>query len=107
MGLEDKVLAIEESGFFFPIRTYKRLLELLPRARWTDGSGAVEQARLIKSPAEIGYIRQGAKAAMAGMQAALPAAARGPSRNDLPAPGYHATFPHAAQHPPTPPSPAS
>src|SRR5580693_3572614 len=83
MGLEDKVLAIEESGFFFPIRTYKRLLELLPGARWTDGSGAVEQARLIKSAAEIAYIRQGAKAAMAGMNAAIAAIGSGRTENDL------------------------
>ncbi|HYL04716.1 MAG TPA: Xaa-Pro peptidase family protein, partial [Thermoanaerobaculia bacterium] len=103
MGLEDKVLAIEESGFFFPIRTYKRLLELLPRARWADGSGAVEQARLIKSPAEIGYIRQGAKAAMAGMQAALAAVARGRSENDLAAEVYRATLQHGSEYPGSPP----
>jgi Xaa-Pro dipeptidase len=103
MGLEDKVLAIEESGFFFPIRTYKRLLELLPRARWTDGSGAVEQARLVKSPAEIGYIRQAAKAAMAGMQAALAAVARGRSENDLAAEVYRATLQHGSEYPGSPP----
>lgn len=103
MGLEEKVLAIEESGFFFPIRTYKRLLELLPRARWTDGSGAVEQARLIKSAAEIGYIRQGAKAAMAGMQAALAAIDSGRTENDLAAEVYRATLQHGSEYPGSPP----
>jgi Xaa-Pro dipeptidase len=103
MGLEDKVLAIEESGFFFPIRTWKRLVELLPRARWTDGSGAVEQARLIKSPAEIDYIRQGARAAMAGMTAALAAVARGRTENDLAAEVYRATLQHGSEYPGSPP----
>jgi Xaa-Pro dipeptidase len=103
MGLEDKVLAIEESGFFFPIRTYKRLLELLPRARWTDGSGAVEQARLVKSPAEIAYIRQGAKAAMAGMKAALAAIGSGRTENDLAAEVYRATLQHGSEYPGSPP----
>jgi len=103
MGLEDKVLAIEESGFFFPIRTYKRLTELLPRASWRDGSGAVEQARLVKSAAEIAYIRQGAKAAMAGMNAALAAVARGKTENDLAAEVYRATLQNGSEYPGSPP----
>jgi Xaa-Pro dipeptidase len=103
MGLEDKLLAIEESGFFFPIRTYKRLQELLPRARWTDGSGAVEQARLVKSEAEIGYIRLGAKAAMAGMKAALGAIERGKTENDLAAEVYRATLQNGSEYPGSPP----
>jgi|HubBroStandDraft_3_1064219.scaffolds.fasta_scaffold05648_4 Xaa-Pro dipeptidase len=103
MGLEDKVLAIEESGFFFPIRTYKRLLELLPGARWTDGSGAVEQARLIKSAAEIAYIRQGAKAAMAGMNAAIAAIGSGRTENDLAAEVYRATLQNGSEYPGSPP----
>ncbi|HVR08569.1 MAG TPA: Xaa-Pro peptidase family protein [Thermoanaerobaculia bacterium] len=103
MGLEDKVLAIEESGFFFPIRTYKRLVELLPRARFTDGSGAVEQARLVKSEAEIGYIRRGAKAASEGMKAALAAIARGRTENDLAAEVYRATLQHGSEYPGSPP----
>src|SRR4029077_13913550 len=28
MGLEGKILGLEEGGYFFPIRTYKRLMEL-------------------------------------------------------------------------------
>ena len=103
MGLEDKVLAIEESGFFFPIRTYKQLVARLPRARWVDGSGVVEQARLIKSAAEIAYIRQGAKAAMAGMQAAIAAIARGKTENDLAAEVYGATIRNGSEYPGSPP----
>ena len=103
MGLEDKVLAIEESGFFFPIRTYKRLVELLPRARFTDVCGAVEQARLVKSEAEIGYIRRGAKAASEGMKAALAAIARGRTENDLAAEVYRATLQHGSEYPGSPP----
>ncbi len=103
MGLEDKVLAIEESGFFFPIRTWKQLVAQLPRARWVDGSGVVEQARLIKSEAEIGYIRQGAKAAMEGMKAAIAAIERGKTENDLAAEVYGATLRHGSEYPGSPP----
>ncbi len=103
MGLEDRVLAIEESGFFFPIRTWKQLVAQLPRARWVDGSGVVEQARLIKSEAEIGYIRQGAKAAMEGMKAAIAAIERGKTENDLAAEVYGATLRHGSEYPGSPP----
>jgi Xaa-Pro aminopeptidase len=103
MGLADKVLAIEESGFFFPIRTYKQLVAQLPGAHWVDGSGVVEQVRLVKSDAEIGYIRQGAKAAMEGMKAAISAIARGKTENDLAAEVYGATLRHGSEYPGSPP----
>ena len=103
MGLEDKVLAIEESGFFFPIRTYKQLVARLPKARWVDGSGVVEQARLVKSDAEIAYIRKGAKAAMEGMKAAIAAVERGKTENDLAAEVYGATLRHGSEYPGSPP----
>lgn len=103
MGLEDKVLAIEESGFFFPIRTYKQLTELFPRARWMDGSGVVEAVRLVKSDAEIGYIRKGAKAAMEGMKAAIAAIAPGKTENDLAAEVYRATLQAGSEFPGSPP----
>jgi Xaa-Pro dipeptidase len=103
LGLEDKILAIEESGFFFPIRTYKQLTELLPRARWVDGSGVVEKVRLVKSDDEIAYIRRGAKAAMAGMQAAIAAVAPGKTENDLAAEVYRATLQAGSEYPGSPP----
>ncbi|HYU34533.1 MAG TPA: Xaa-Pro peptidase family protein [Thermoanaerobaculia bacterium] len=103
MGLENKVLAIEESGFFFPIRTYKQLVAQLPHARWVDGSGVVEQVRLVKSDAEIGYIRQAAKAAMEGMKAAIGAIERGKTENDLAAEIYGATLRHGSEYPGSPP----
>jgi Xaa-Pro dipeptidase len=103
MGLEDKVLAIEESGFFFPIRTYKKLVAQLPKARWVDGSGVVEQARLVKSDAEIAYIRKAAKAAMEGMKAAIAAIERGKTENDLAAEVYGATLRHGSEYPGSPP----
>ena len=103
LGLDGKVLAIEESGFFFPIRTYKKLVELLPRARWVDGSGVVERVRLVKSDAEIAYIRRGAKAAMAGMQAAIAAIAPGKTENDLAAEVYRATLQNGSEYPGSPP----
>ena len=103
MGLEDKVLGIEESGYFFPIGTYKKLVQALPQTRWTDGGGIVEQVRLIKSDAEIGYIRKGANAAMEGMKAAIAAIATGRTENDLAAEVYRATLAAGSEYPGSPP----
>lgn len=103
MGLEDKVLALEEGGYFFPIATYKKLIERFPRASWKDGGGLVEKARLIKSPEEIEYIRRAADAAMAGMTAAIAAIEPGKTENDLAAEVYRATLQAGSEYPGSPP----
>lgn len=103
MGLTDKTLGIEEGAYFFPIATYKKLVGLLPRARWVDGGGLVEKARLIKSDAEIGYIRQAARAAQAGMKAAIEAIAPGKTENDIAAEVYRATLQAGSEYPGSPP----
>jgi Xaa-Pro dipeptidase len=103
MGLEDKVLALEEGGYFFPIATYKKLIERFPKARWKDGGGIVEKARLIKSPEEIAYIRRAADAAMAGMEAAIAAIEPGKTENDLAAEVYRATLQAGSEYPGSPP----
>jgi Xaa-Pro dipeptidase len=102
-GVSGKTLSIEESGFFFPIRTYRQLVSGLPTATWADGSGLVERCRLIKSPAEIEYIRRGARAAMAGMQDALAQARVGNTENDVAAAVYGTTLRHGSEYPGSPP----
>lgn len=103
LGLAGKRLAIEEEGYFFPIQTYKQLMAALPNATWLNCSGVVEKARLVKSATEIEYIRQGAKAAMAGMQAALATIGRGKTENDLAAEVYRATLQNGSEYPGSPP----
>lgn len=103
LGVAGKTLSIEESGFFFPIRTYKKLAAGLAGVSFVDGSGLVEAGRLIKSPAEIGYIRQAARAAMAGMEQALAEARPGNTENDVAAAVYRATLRHGSEYPGSPP----
>ena len=98
-----KTISVEERGFFLPIGTYKRLVESVPGANWRDGSSLVEQSRLIKSPAELDYIRRAAVAAMAGMQAALDVAEPGRTENDVAAAVYRATLEHGSEYPGSPP----
>ncbi|HEY0166439.1 MAG TPA: Xaa-Pro peptidase family protein [Jatrophihabitans sp.] len=102
-GAIGKTLSIEESGYFFPIRTYRRLVAELPGVTWVDGSGLVEASRLIKSPAEIDYIRAAADAAMAGMVEALQTAKVGATENQVAAAVYRATLDNGSEYPGSPP----
>ncbi|WP_166462833.1 M24 family metallopeptidase [Amycolatopsis acidicola] len=103
VGARGKVTSIEESGYFFPIRTYHRLVAALPQTRWVDGSGLVEAVRLVKSPAEIDYIRLAAGAAMAGMRSALDTARPGVTENEVAAAVYGGTLRHGSEYPGSPP----
>jgi Xaa-Pro dipeptidase len=102
-GSSGKTLSIEESGYFFPIRTYRRLVAELSGVTWVDGSGLVEASRLIKSPAEIDYIRAAANAAMAGMVEALQTARVGATENQVAAAVYRATLDNGSEYPGSPP----
>ncbi|MDT7790515.1 MAG: Xaa-Pro dipeptidase [Pseudonocardiales bacterium] len=103
LGVAGKTLSIEEGGYFFPIRTYRRLMESLGDVRWVDGTGLVESARLVKSDAELGFIRKAADAAMAGMVEALAEARPGKTENDVAAAVYAATLRHGSEYPGSPP----
>lgn len=98
-----KTVSIEEAGFFFPIRTYRKLMAAFGDATWVDGSGLVESSRLIKSEREIGYIRAAANAAMAGMREALDEAVPGKTENDVAAAVYRATLRNGSEYPGSPP----
>jgi Xaa-Pro aminopeptidase len=103
LGVAGKTLSIEESGYFFPIRTYNKLMAALGEVRWVDGSGLVEASRLIKSDAELGYIRAAANAAMNGMVEALATARIGRTKNDVAAAVYKATLEGGSEYPGSPP----
>ncbi|TWP53791.1 aminopeptidase P family protein [Lentzea tibetensis] len=103
LGVAGRTLSIEEGGYFFPIRTYRRLVESLGDVRWVDGTGLVESARLVKSDAELGFIRRAATATMAGMVDALAEARPGKTENDVAAAVYAATLRHGSEYPGSPP----
>ena len=78
MGLERRKLGIEKSGWFFTIDEYEALSGALPRARFADCSKVVEEARMVKSDAEVEMIRRAVsiadKACLAGIRATKPGA---------------------------------
>jgi Xaa-Pro dipeptidase len=64
-------LAVELSAWPLDAARYLALREALPGTQWHDAGRLVSGMRLIKSPAEIAYQRRAARAAEAGMTAAI------------------------------------
>jgi Xaa-Pro aminopeptidase len=91
-GLDRSTLAVEKSAWFLTVANLEALARLLPGATLVDGSGVVEQGRVIKSPAEIDYIRKGARAAEAAMRAGLEATAVGRTEDEVAAEIYRAAI---------------
>jgi Xaa-Pro dipeptidase len=89
-GLARGRIGLEEDALFLPVRAYRALESGVPDARIVDAERLVEAIRAVKSPAEIGYIRRAARAAEAGVRAALAAVAPGRTENDVAAAMYGA-----------------
>ncbi|MCH8235616.1 MAG: aminopeptidase P family protein [Chloroflexi bacterium] len=83
LGLGSASIGVEYESWFLKIRDYMRLRAALPDATLHDGSGIVEMGRLIKSEREIGYMREAAEIAQAGVAAGLDAVAEGATERDL------------------------
>ncbi len=81
IGTTGKRIGIERGAWFLTPRDCARIEAAFPDAQFIDATDIVNQARVIKSPAETAYIRQAARAAEKGMAAAL--AAIQPGKLDL------------------------
>lgn len=79
--LGEATLGVE--GDFLPAGIMRRLEDLLPRARLTDASALITEARTIKDPDELEAIRTAARVADTGMEAALDAAAGRRSEREI------------------------
>lgn len=76
-------LGIELSAWPLSAGRYDYLKSALPDIRWQDESDLAPRMRLVKSPAEVAYQRGAARAAEAGMQAAIDSAAVGVSEREM------------------------
>ncbi|WP_158629320.1 M24 family metallopeptidase [Roseitalea porphyridii] len=79
-GLGRTRIGLEAGGNFLNAARHAALVDALPAARFADASGLVEDARAVKSPAEIDVMRQAQNVTDATMRAAL--AAIRPGAND-------------------------
>ena len=88
--LEQKCLGIEPGSMLLAPHKYKQLMESLSSAKLVDATNLIEKVKVVKSPAEIAYIRRAAALSDIGMKAAIDVAAEGKHDNDLAVAAYQA-----------------
>ena len=81
IGLETRLPGIN-------IDVYEGLKKALPRANFVDASDLVFRARLVKSPAELAYMRQAAEIARKGIADAARSVRAGMSDNEIASVAY-------------------
>ncbi len=92
LGMSRGRIGVEKASWFLTNRDFSRLAAMMPDASFVDGSGLVEQGRMIKSARELDYMRQAAKAAEQGMRAGLAAVRAGATEAELAAEVHRAQF---------------
>jgi Xaa-Pro dipeptidase len=97
-GLGAKTLAVEKDSWFLTIRDFEQLRDSMSEARFVDGSGLVEQGRVVKSPREIEHMRQAARPTERAMAAAVAAARSGATEDDLAGEAWRALV-HGSEYP--------
>lgn len=83
LGLERAEIGIEETSWFLTLQRFKTLSRSLPNVSFVPEPDIVRTLRLIKSPAEIEYLRQASRIADSMVRAVFDAAHEGASERDL------------------------
>ncbi|MGB3278752.1 MAG: M24 family metallopeptidase [Pseudorhodobacter sp.] len=89
-GLERANIGVEMENYYYSAKAHDVLKTALPNARLADATGLVNWQRLVKSEAEIGFIRKAARISEKVIKVALERAAPGVRKNDLVADIMHA-----------------
>ncbi len=98
-GLSAGKLGIEKRSLFMTPRIYELILASAPGAGWSDGSGIIDDLRLVKSPLEQEYTRKSAAAADAGTLAAIEAIRDGASDYEVAAECHRAMILAGSEYP--------
>jgi Xaa-Pro dipeptidase len=98
-GLTEARLGLEKSSSFLPYRIAEAVVERLPKARWRDISGLVEDCRIVQSPLELKYTRRAAAVSDSMMLSAIAAAGPGVYTRDVMAAVYDAMFRRGGTYP--------
>ncbi|MFO0997294.1 MAG: Xaa-Pro peptidase family protein [Alphaproteobacteria bacterium] len=90
LGLGSKTVGVEKKVPWLITDVYENIVRAAPQAKLVDVSGLTEMLRAVKSPAEIAYMRQAARAVEAAMRAGLDAVREGATEYDIAADVHHA-----------------
>ena len=83
-------IGVEMDAYYFSAACYEALKRNLPDARWVDATSLVNWVRIVKSPRELGYMRQAAQIMNRLMRKAIEAVRPGVRQCDAAAAIYHA-----------------
>jgi Xaa-Pro dipeptidase len=83
-------IGIELDSTFLSVRNYQRIVSAFPNATFVDCSGLVQQVRVVKSPAELEYIRQAAQITPLGIRAAVDRIEDNATDQEIATAAYHA-----------------
>jgi Xaa-Pro dipeptidase len=89
-GYQDRVIATEMDTYYYTAKCQERLALGLPSAKFIDGTNLINWVRIIKSDAEVDYIRRAARIAEKAMEAAYGSIDVGVRQCDAAANVYHA-----------------
>ncbi len=90
LGLQSARIGVEMENYYYSAKAHAVLSGALPNAQISDATALVNWQRLIKSDAEIGFIRNAARITDKIIHTAIERAAPGVRKNDLVADIYHA-----------------
>ena len=89
-GLSNARIGVEMENYYYSAKAHAVLSDELPDATLVDATALVNWQRLVKSDAEIGFIRKAASISERVMQVAIERAEPGVRKNDLVADILHA-----------------
>ncbi|MCF6462995.1 M24 family metallopeptidase [Clostridium sp. Cult1] len=89
-GYDKKTIATEMDAYYYTAKCQERLEAKLPNARFKDGNLLVSWIKIIKSDAEIEYMRRAARIVEKGMQTAYDSIDEGVRQCDAAAKVYQA-----------------
>lgn len=93
-----KKIGFEQGSYFLTVGNFTALAKKLPHAELVPSGGLVEKFRMIKSPAELDYIRKACKAVNAGMRAGMDAIKVGENEDKVGAAVCSAIVANGCQH---------
>lgn len=96
--LENKRIGVEIKKPGLGVDLYEGLKRALPNASLLDASDVVGQPRMIKSEAEIDYLRSSANITMKALDAALPMIRAGVTDNQIAAVIYHSLINEGSEY---------
>ncbi|AZN98082.1 MAG: M24 family metallopeptidase [Mesorhizobium sp.] len=97
-SLEGCRIGIEPKRAGLSIDLYEGLKRALPDVTFIDASGVAAQPRIIKSPAEVDYMRQAAQITKKGVDAVLPVIRPGVTDNQMAAVLYHTLISEGSEY---------